>query len=550
MSIKSISVIEVNDTKWSEIVSSSLQYDFYHTQSYHQLEINKRPILFVAFFDKDFIAVPFLIRNIEGTPYFDCTSVYGYCGPISNIEIKKITTAHLDFFQKELRHFFESNSIITAFSRLHPLFSNGEIFKNFGKLVNVNDTISIDTSLPEEEQKKQYRKSNKYEINQLRKQNIIVYKAKSNEDINEFISIYKSTMKKVAASEDYFYDIAYFNNFLGSANFEKIILLAKYNDTIYSGAVFTITNNIMQYHLSGSLDYEGKYSLTKLIIDEARILATNLKLNFLHLGGGFGGSDKDSLFQFKSGFSDLRFQYKNWNLIVNKTIYDELNEKLKINPNTTTFFPLYRAKIPIKPKIYIFGCSGHAKVVIDVLSLNNEEIVSIYDDKPITDELLGIPVFDYNRVDFLNPDNQLIIAVGDNFKRKLLSKRWKGQYKTTIHPKAVVSSHTFVGKGTVVMSSAIINSGATIGNHVIINSAALVEHDCIIKDFVHVSPMAALAGSVIVDEGSQIGINATIRQGIKIGKWVTIGAGAVIVKDVPDYAVVVGNPGKIIKYNK
>jgi acetyltransferase EpsM len=62
--------------------------------------------------------------------------------------------------------------------------------------------------------------------------------------------------------------------------------------------------------------------------------------------------------------------------------------------------------------------------------------------------------------------------------------------------------------------------------------------------------MAALAGSVIVEEGSQIGINATIRQGIKIGKWVTIGAGAVIVKDVPDYAVVVGNPGRIIKYNK
>ena len=550
MSIKSISVIEVNDTKWSDIVSSSLEYDFYHTQSYHQLEINKRPVLFVAYFDKDFIAIPFLIRNIEGTPYFDCTSVYGYSGPISNIEIKKITRAHLDFFQEELMHFFKINTIITAFSRLHPLLSNSLVFKNFGNLVNVNDTVSIDTTLPEEEQKRHYRKSSKYEINQLRKQGVVVYQAESNEDINDFISIYKSTMKKVAASEDYFYDVAYFHHFLSSPCFDKIILLAKYNDTIYSGAVFTIANGIMQYHLSGSLEYEGKYSLMKLIIDEARIKATNLKLKFFHLGGGFGGSDKDTLFQFKSGFSDLRFQYQNWNLIVDKSIYDALNEQLKIDHNSTIFFPLYRTKKPMKPKIYIFGCSGHAKVVIDILLLNNEEILSIYDDKPIAGELLGIPVFDYNKVDFLHPDNQLIIAVGDNFKRKLLSKRWKGQYKTSIHPKAVVSSHTNIGKGTVVMSSAIINSGASIGNHVIINSGALVEHDCIIKDFVHVSPMAALAGSVIVEEGSQIGINATIRQGIKIGKWVTIGAGAVIVKDVPDYAVVVGNPGKIIKYNK
>jgi acetyltransferase EpsM len=60
--------------------------------------------------------------------------------------------------------------------------------------------------------------------------------------------------------------------------------------------------------------------------------------------------------------------------------------------------------------------------------------------------------------------------------------------------------------------------------------------------------MAALAGNVTVGEGTQIGINATVKQGITIGKWAIIGAGAVIVKDVPDFAVVVGNPGRIIKY--
>ena len=61
MPIKSSSVIEVNDTKWSDIVSSSYVYDFYHTQSYHQLEINNRPVLFVANFEKDFIAIPLII---------------------------------------------------------------------------------------------------------------------------------------------------------------------------------------------------------------------------------------------------------------------------------------------------------------------------------------------------------------------------------------------------------------------------------------------------------------------------------------------------------
>ena len=357
-------------------------------------------------------------------------------------------------------------------------------------------------------------------------------------------------MKKVAATEDYFYDEDYFNRFLSSSCFEKIILLAKHKEKIYSGAIFTISNGIMQYHLSGALDFEGKHSLTKLIVDEARILATKLKLKFLHLGGGFGGSDKDTLFHFKSGFSDIRSQFKNWNFVVDQDIYNQLNKKVNVLEKDSNFFPLYRFKKNTKPKVYIFGCSGHAKVIIDILLLMNVKIVSILDDKPIYSELLGFPVFDYNRVEFLNPDNQLIIAVGDNATRKNLSKRWKGQYKIAIHPKAIVSSFSTINDGTVVMASAIINSGARIGKHVIINSGALIEHDCIINDFAHISPMASLAGSVLVGEGTQIGINATIRQGINIGKWATIGAGAVIVKDVPDYAVVVGNPGKIIRYNQ
>ena len=56
-----------------------------------------------------------------------------------------------------------------------------------------------------------------------------------------------------------------------------------------------------------------------------------------------------------------------------------------------------------------------------------------------------------------------------------------------------------------------------------------------------------MAGHVEVGEGSHIGIGVSIIQGIKIGKWCTIGAGTVIIKDVPDGATVVGNPGKIIK---
>ncbi|MBX9807224.1 MAG: acetyltransferase, partial [Flavobacteriaceae bacterium] len=55
-------------------------------------------------------------------------------------------------------------------------------------------------------------------------------------------------------------------------------------------------------------------------------------------------------------------------------------------------------------------------------------------------------------------------------------------------------------------------------------------------------------GNVTIGEGAHIGIGATIIQGITIGKWAVIGAGAVIIENIPDNVVVVGVPGKIIKF--
>ena len=62
------------------------------------------------------------------------------------------------------------------------------------------------------------------------------------------------------------------------------------------------------------------------------------------VGGGFGGSDKDTLFHFKSGFSDIRSQFKNWNFVVDQDIYNQLNKKVNVLEKDSNFFPLYRFK--------------------------------------------------------------------------------------------------------------------------------------------------------------------------------------------------------------
>lgn len=193
-------------------------------------------------------------------------------------------------------------------------------------------------------------------------------------------------------------------------------------------------------------------------------------------------------------------------------------------------------------KVNLYGASGHCKVIIDILQNCNIEIDTIIDDNPNITDIMGIKVQNSSAI-----VNNIIISIGNNKTRKILSNRLKGNFATAIHPKSIVSIHATVGEGTVIMAAAIVNPYAVIGKHCIINTAAIVEHDCIINDFAHISPNATLAGGVTVGEGTHIGIGATVIPNIKIGKWAIIGAGAVIIRDIPDYAVVVGNPGKVIR---
>lgn len=202
----------------------------------------------------------------------------------------------------------------------------------------------------------------------------------------------------------------------------------------------------------------------------------------------------------------------------------------------------------MKLKHFIFGASGHGRVVIDAVQSAGIKIKTIIDDNPKSVAWQNIPIFHTKDV-LIDAHSLLIIGVGNNRTRKKIFLNNSYSYFKAIHKQATVSESAIIGEGSVVMAQVVINAGAFVGKHCIVNTSSVIEHDCEVSDFVHVSPNAALAGNVFIGEGTHVGIGAVIIQGIKIGKWVTIGAGTVVIRDVPDYAVVVGNPGRIIKYN-
>ena len=198
--------------------------------------------------------------------------------------------------------------------------------------------------------------------------------------------------------------------------------------------------------------------------------------------------------------------------------------------------------------MYLYGASGHAKVIIDILKSEKIFINGLFDDNPNLKSLLEYPVMGKFSLSILD-NEKMIVTIGTNSVRKRVVETLPNEvtFGYAFSSIAAISEYSEVGEGTVIMQGAIIQSGTKIGKHCIINTQASVDHDCFLGNYVHISPNSCLCGGVIVGEGTQVGAGAVVIPGIKIGKWSIIGAGSVVLKDVPDNVLVFGNPSNIIK---
>jgi sugar O-acyltransferase (sialic acid O-acetyltransferase NeuD family) len=135
------------------------------------------------------------------------------------------------------------------------------------------------------------------------------------------------------------------------------------------------------------------------------------------------------------------------------------------------------------------------------------------------------------------------LAIGNEFKDPFPMER-----AVTIHdPTAFVSRSAKIGNGCVIYPGCFIGHNAVLGNRVFILSGSVLNHDNVLEDGVCLCSNVTLAGGVHAEAGAYLGQACSVRQYLRLGKDSFIGMGAVVVKDVPPNAVMVGNPARKLK---
>ncbi|WDV47435.1 NeuD/PglB/VioB family sugar acetyltransferase [Clostridiaceae bacterium M8S5] len=205
--------------------------------------------------------------------------------------------------------------------------------------------------------------------------------------------------------------------------------------------------------------------------------------------------------------------------------------------------------------VAIFGVSGFSREARDIaLELGYKEIIFI--DKYSTGFLDDYLVFSEDNVYKLaQAGYTFVIGIGNPSIRKEIASKYSDlEFINLVHPKATFGYeqlHEVENRvGNIICSGVRMTNNIQIGDFGIYNLNCTVGHDCIIGDFVTIGPGANISGNVKLSIGSYIGTNACILQGksitekLTIGQYATIGAGAVVTKNVLPYRMIKGNPAK------
>jgi len=212
-----------------------------------------------------------------------------------------------------------------------------------------------------------------------------------------------------------------------------------------------------------------------------------------------------------------------------------------------------------RKKIAVFGAGGFGLEVAMLIEQISDvsggwDLIGFFDDGVDNVNIINeYPVL--GGVKELNQwakELYLVLAIGKPVTKRGVWQKIENKnikYPILVHPNVIKgrSEYVRIGEGSIICAGNIITTNIEIGKHVILNLACTVGHETKIGDFSSFMPTCNISGEVVIGEGNYWGTGAKIINQKTVGNNVTIGAGAVITKDIPDNVTAVGVPAKVIK---
>jgi sugar O-acyltransferase (sialic acid O-acetyltransferase NeuD family) len=208
-------------------------------------------------------------------------------------------------------------------------------------------------------------------------------------------------------------------------------------------------------------------------------------------------------------------------------------------------------------RLAIIGCGDLGKLIAHhALTDRHYEVTGFFDDlKTPGDTVMGLPVLgnsgDIKAVYSEGRFDCLMVAIGYKHfnERKRMYDTYSGEipFGRIIHSSCYVDPGCTIGDGVFILPGCVLDHNVKIGDNVLLNTGCCIAHDSEVKDHSFLSPRVCIAGFTKIGSCCNIGINATIIDNIEIPDHVQIGAGAVVVKNIAESGVYIGNPAKYLK---
>ncbi|HEY8212131.1 MAG TPA: GNAT family N-acetyltransferase [Myxococcaceae bacterium] len=337
-----------DDPRWRGLLETAA-HDVYHLPGYGPLYERAPEVREMALHVRGEAAellLPLMIRPLPdlGVPslsgWRDATSPYGYPGPVVQGAFRP---DELERLQGCVRDLLREHRILTCFVRGNPLLAGGDaLLEQLGAVVQHGENAVVDLDRSDDEIWNGFSGLNHRQIRRAERRGYTV-QIDDWSHLPIFCQLYEETMRRVGATQFYFFDTDYFTRLKDLLNGRLHLVSAVSSGGELAGAdLVTLCGGVVNGHLNATSSAHLRESPCRLTHDATWRWAKKNGARIVNWGGGYGGKD-DSLFAFKKSFATSTRRFRTARVVGDPRLYEEACASAGANGGDLAgYFPAYR----------------------------------------------------------------------------------------------------------------------------------------------------------------------------------------------------------------